>query len=259
MHKIQIVAVHGFLGSADDWVNIEKDLQTKLSKFLQQSIEIQWLKINLFNQSDDQIVADDLFSFHYLADKIRNLSDPNKVKIFIGYSLGGRIGLHLLEKYSFDFAHFIFLSTHPGLTAHDEKRHRFSHDQQWLRLLQQLTFAEFIKEWSQQPVFKNDTAMVQNSSNLNLVKLEYGLRELSLANQDNMEMHIQKNHARVSWLVGEKDFKFLQIAENLKQKKILSHYERISDSGHRILFDQPSQIASLLLSIILQLQQSPQN
>ena len=47
---------------------------------------------------------------------------------------------------------------------------------------------------------------------------------------------LQKNCNKISWVVGDKDSKFVSIAENLKQKKILESYSRIS-SGHRILFD----------------------
>ena len=49
----------------------------------------------------------------------------------------------------------MFLSTHPGLTLNEEKVTREKNDDQWLNRLQNLSFSDFLKEWGQQPVFKN--------------------------------------------------------------------------------------------------------
>ena len=252
MRKIQIVVLHGFLGSGCDWDNLEQCLEPSIKNHLNDKVS--FLKINLFSKNESQIASEDLVSFKNLARKIHQLTDPESVKIFIGYSLGGRIGLHLLEQFGHEYSQFIFLSTHPGLTISEEKKLRETNDHQWLKRLQNLSFKDFLTEWGQQPVFKNDLNLIKNESDFDLKKLEFGLRELSLAQQDNKEDVLVHNSSKIKWLVGESDSKFLEIAEKLKQKKILSDYERILHSGHRILFDNPQAISVLLYKIISQLQ-----
>lgn len=252
MRKIQIVALHGFLGSGCDWDNLAQCLELNIDNHLRDKIS--FLKINLFNKYDSQITIDDLVSFKSLSYKIHQLTDPESIKIFIGYSLGGRIGLHLLELFGHDYSHFMFLSTHPGLALNEEKMTREKNDHQWLNRLQNLNFNDFLKEWGQQPVFKNDVNFARNELDFDLKKLEFALRELSLAQQQNKEDVLMQNASKIKWLIGESDSKFLDIAEKLKQKKILSDYERIPQSGHRILFDNPQAISTLLYQIISPLQ-----
>jgi len=247
MSDIQIVAVHGFLGLGTDWDLIEKCCATKA--------QLDWLKIDLFSTGlKSNIQEADLNSFSNLALKIDSLADQNKKKIFIGYSLGGRIGLEILKEYSEHFEHFVFLSTNPGLINETEKQERLVQDLKWKDRLTKLTWPEFLEQWLQQPVFKNDQTIHRLANLFDPKKLAFGLDQLSLGQQNEMSDVIANHRHKLTWVVGDLDSKFLHIAEALKQKKILSSYERISQSGHRILFDQPNKIADLLLQIILRQQ-----
>jgi len=252
MRKIQIVALHGFLGSGQDWDSLEQCLDPNIKNHLNNKLS--FLKINLFSKNESQITSEDLVSFKNLSRKIHQLTDPESIKIFLGYSLGGRIGLHLLEQFGHEYSQFIFMSTHPGLTSTKEKSLRETNDLQWLMRLQNLNFDDFLKEWGQQPVFKNDLNLTKNESDFDLKKLEFALRELSLAQQENKEAVLKQHSSKVKWLVGDHDSKFVDIAEQLKQKKILSGYERILNSGHRIVFDNSQSVSAIIEEIILQLQ-----
>lgn len=241
MQSYNILALHGFLGAPDDWQGIEQALADKTG------LEANWIKPDLFSSSE--ISEQDLTSFAAISEKIVGLVPLQQRTVFIGYSLGARIGLHLLENYSDRFKAFIFLSAHPGLQSDAEKDLRKKNDLSWNEKLLTQPWNKFWSEWTSQPVFVADKAFSRNPDEFNLQKLSKGLTSLSLANQSSKEAVIEKHRDKVIWVIGDKDLKFSAMAEELKQKKILSGYERIFDSGHRVLFDQPSTVADIIYSI----------
>lgn len=239
MQKRYILALHGFLGRAHDWSQIQK---------LTTSHE--WITPELFNPKSP--IGDiDLISFGTLADRLINFIPQNSEPIFIGYSLGARIGLHLLERHPDRFKKFIFLSAHPGLMSATEKQARTKNDLEWKDKLATMPWADFWNEWNSQPVFQrdNDRELMRDARDVDVKKLSLGLTTLSLASQENKDHVIARHADKLIWAVGDQDQKFTSFAEDLKRKKILSGYERIFNCGHRILFDQPSAVADLIDSV----------
>lgn len=232
--KIIVFGLHGFLGQGSDFDRF-KNLWPEY---------IEFSAPNLF--SDNHY---DLSNFEICTDQLASqISAMPEKKIFIGYSLGGRIGLHFLEKYPDIFQQYIFLSTHPGFDSDVEKKQRIENDTIWAEKIKKLKWSEFLKDWNSQSVFGGTSETVRNENDYSKDQLMAAMTYLSLAKQKNMNSVIKKNKHKIKWIVGEKDLKFSELAENLKQKKILENYSRIS-SGHRILFDAD---ISELIKIILQ-------
>lgn len=239
MQNRHILALHGFLGSGKDWQKVK----TLLPYY-------QWITPDLF--SPTSAIGDiDLASFQVLADRLISFIPEKTQPLFLGYSLGARIGLHLLERHPDRFSKFIFIGAHPGLKSDAEKQARRANDLEWKDKLQTLSWNDFWNEWNSQEVFKmdNDRNLTRNVREVDFKKLELGFTNLSLANQTNKEDVIARHADKIIWVVGDKDQKFTGFAEDLKQKKILSSYERIFNSGHRVPFDQPSAVAELVAKL----------
>ncbi|MBC7457408.1 MAG: alpha/beta fold hydrolase, partial [Bdellovibrionaceae bacterium] len=110
-HQNFIYALHGFLGEYSDWMDIFKSIA-----------------------ADDHVTcpsyfSDEIFSPLILDSFIQDIENRGKLslgrrKIFVGYSLGGRIGLRLLEAQPDLFDHYIFISTHHGLSHEADKESR---------------------------------------------------------------------------------------------------------------------------------------
>lgn len=214
------MALHGFLGMGTDFDQLKKNLSSK------------FIAPDLFKGNDF-----DLSSFESIAGQlVKQTEYIQGSKIFVGYSLGGRMGLHILKLFPEAFDHYVFLSTHPGLSSENEKSERKANDLAWSQKTKNLSWSDFLSAWNSQPVFAGGSEPQRLENNFNRQQLEKAFVHLSLGQQQNMNDIIQKNKAKLSWVVGDKDSKFVSIAENLKQKKILESYSRIS-SGHRILFD----------------------
>lgn len=232
-----VVALHGFLGQGADFNRIKNNMNA------------QFITPDLFKGSEF-----DLTSFESVAAQLVKLSD-NIIgpKIFVGYSLGGRIGLHILKMFPAAFDHYVFLSTHPGLNSENEKSERQAHDLAWSKKLINLSWSDFLTAWNLQPVFSGGSEPQRPETDFNKKQLEKAFLHLSLGLQQNMNDVLQKNKSKISWIVGDKDSKFISLAEDLQQKKILESYSRIF-SGHRILFDAES---TVLQQIILKQLASP--
>lgn len=229
-----VVALHGFLGQGADFDRFKNNLNVTL------------IAPDLFKGDDF-----DLSSFESIAGQIviqvANIKGP---KIFVGYSLGGRIGLHILKLFPEAFDHYIFLSTHAGLNSEAEKTERIANDLAWSQKLKNLSWSDFLLAWNAQPVFAGGSEPQRLETDFNRNQLENAFVHLSLGQQQNMNDIIQKNSNKISWVVGDKDSKFIALAEDLTQKKILESYSRIS-SGHRILIDAaPSEIQKIILKLL---------
>lgn len=230
-----IYALHGFLGQATDWNVIKKNVST-------------------------EFIADDLFATDSpevteFEDYIEELSEyideeimDRKKKIFVGYSLGGRLGLHLLKENHEQFDHYVFLSTNPGLSEDEqsERNKRLIADMKWASLISESNWKSFIADWNKQSVFENSASEPERHYvDYDIDKLKRALVVWSVSQQEDFRDVIQDFQHKITWVVGEKDSKYFHMAEDMKQKKILLDYKKIS-SGHRLLLDQPTEISKLL-------------
>lgn len=224
-NKTLIYAIHGFLGRASDW------------DFLRPALpHAELMFVNLFDKSKT-----DFFEIPTAGKKI-----------FVGYSLGGRIGLSFLKNNHDQFDHYMFISTNPGFSdnALQERETRFVSDKQWAEKISEKNWSKFVQEWNAQEVFHNTTAEIEpKADSYDLDKLKSYLLQWSLAKQLDYRDLIRTHQNKITWVVGDRDEKFSKIAEEMKNKKILSDYERIS-SGHRVLLDNQQAVINLLSQLI---------
>ncbi len=235
-----IMALHGFLGQGTDWSQIKKSFLND------QSVDFETPQ--LFGHGSASI--SDLET--YARESIVIPPGSFQKKIFIGYSLGGRIGLALLSQKPELFDHYVFLSTNPGFRheQESERLERLDADQNWSSKISRPNWMQFLKEWNAQKVFESSKQEpVRDIENYDVNKLQDALVKWSLGRQKDYSNVIQLNNNKMTWVVGDKDQKYLDGAEDLKQKKILLDYKRIS-SGHRIWLDQPQAIVELLHQLL---------
>ncbi|OFZ31702.1 MAG: hypothetical protein A2622_03770 [Bdellovibrionales bacterium RIFCSPHIGHO2_01_FULL_40_29] len=237
MQQDLIFALHGFLGQSQDWFACQKHLQA------------QWFTPEMFNKTSPPIKSYEVYVDELIA-RYKPDGDMARKKVFIGYSLGGRLGLYILRKYSWLFDHFIFISTHPGLSSFDLRQDRQKSDAVWADLVKNEPWESFLKKWNSQTVFlKTSLEPARYEKDFDMIKLSESLKLWSLGTQDEMHEFILKHQNKVSWIVGSEDPKFIGIAEELKTKKILLEYSRIH-SGHRVIFDNPKELTDVIKNII---------
>lgn len=231
-----VYALHGFLGQAHDWEAVQALVPS-----------LKFKSENLFAKSPTTLLSFEVQA-EKLVHKIENEFSPAQKKIFLGYSMGGRLGLYILKLKPDLFDHYIFLSTNPGWPdeALAEREARLQNDIQWSNKISEANWESFLKEWNSQAVLSGPgVELSRELAAYDLIKLKWALTEWSLAKQKYMGSVIAQYQHKITWVVGELDSKYMALAEALKKQKALSDYERAS-CGHRIYLDQPQFVAQIL-------------
>lgn len=236
-----VYALHGFLGSAQDWQTIAQGLTEDVafyaeSLFTPASAPIQNLEVTTDG----------------LSERVRErFAGASSKKVFLGYSLGGRLGLHLLKHRPDLFDHYIFLSTNPGLpdAAVADRKQRLEHDRQWAQKLTQPNWQEFLAAWNAQSVFSGSGQEPRRSiSDYDLEKLQQALVLWSLAKQSDMSEVICQQQKRITWCVGKHDHKYVQLAQNMRDKGYVDNFLEL-EGGHRLWLDAPEAVTRIIQNI----------
>lgn len=214
LNTYHIHALHGFLGQPYDWPTT-------------------------FNQ--DQFHAYQLFAdFPILPftqwaeafnEKVRNNHANN---IFMGYSLGGRLGLHAVLNNPKMWKAAIFISTHPGLKTEEERKNRTTSDDHWAKRFENDPWEQLMQDWNAQDVFKHDPPIFRKESENNRQDLSKALKKWSLGNQEDMRAKIAALEMPILWIVGEKDLKFISLGHELTFRHTQSQLCIVPETGHRL-------------------------
>lgn len=245
VEKVNIICLHGFLGKSSDW-----DLIHSYFVVSPLASRIEWWSVDYMNQPELNSTKSFLSWTEAFNRKVLK-KFPDGRRVLVGYSLGGRLALHALAAKSNIYDAAIFLSTNPGILREREKQERLQADQQWAQKFAALPWPELLGEWNAQSVFKGGALEPQREEGFyDRTLLSSALVEWSLAKQEDFRERITKNSEKILWLSGEKDIKFLSLAMELKKRAPGLSAEVVAKSSHRLIFDNPSEVAQLMIQFL---------
>ncbi len=228
---------HGFLGTKEDFLPMMKDLS---SDFFCVSIDLPG--------HGDSPWKEDIFSS--LIQTVRSFS--SEAHFFIGYSLGGRILLHLKEKYPSLFPYAAILSSHPGLSIQKRKTERKQEEEKWIEKLRSSKIEDFVDAWYQAPLFASFRKSPHFSTTLErrykqnplfLIKM---LEKMSLAKQT---FPSRKTLSSSYFLFGDEDTKYASLYSTLPS---YVRVESLSHTGHALHLERPSECAEKIKTWIFE-------
>lgn len=170
--------------------------------------------------------------------------------VLIGYSMGGRLALHCLEKAPNLFEAVIFISTHPGLTSVSEKKQRLLSDKKWAQCFMYDPWDLLMKKWNQQAVFQQ-TFHERSEKNHIRKNLHDALIGFSLGYQKDFRHLLSSVETKIYWLVGEKDQKFSELSKTLAFKHRSSQIVNVKEAGHRLHLEAPFFLTKFLNKVML--------
>lgn len=155
---------------------------------------------------------------------------PLEGDVLLGYSMGGRLALQLLERQR--FAKAIIVSA--GLNAPDDARR--VRDEEWARRFEGEEWAAVMRDWNAQPVFGGHS-LLRNENDYDRRELARQLREWSPAVLP--PPRLEAIETPLLWIAGERDLKYVEIARAAVAR--LPHAELwiCPDAGHRVPWEQP--------------------
>ncbi|HWU42519.1 MAG TPA: alpha/beta fold hydrolase, partial [Bdellovibrio sp.] len=183
----------------------------------------------------------------------------NDKNILIGYSLGGRLALHALEQKPTLWSEAVLVSANTGFNdsieglpeGSDERRKRWINDTYWAEQFNTSSWETLLRNWNAQPIFGGgDEEPVRLEKDYSRDSLGLALAQWSLAQQKNMRLVLKQNSGRISWVVGERDEKMMNLLQDLLGDVPQLKFEIISDSSHRVLFDKPQELAKIINELV---------
>lgn len=235
-----IHALHGFLGQSSDWsdLGILNERLTALNLFADFPI----LSFNDWAKTFNQ--------------QVREKAQESRGNILMGYSLGGRLGLHVVLEDPKLWKAAIFISTHPGLKSQDERQLRISADEAWAKRFENEAWDPLMQAWNSQGVFNHDSfSFKREEKDYNRRVLSQALKTWSLGKQEDLSEHLNALEIPVLWMVGADDAKFLQKAKELTFKNTRSKLCVVPEAGHRLPWQQTETFLLNLTKFIQSLEQ----
>jgi 2-succinyl-6-hydroxy-2,4-cyclohexadiene-1-carboxylate synthase len=171
-----------------------------------------------------------------------------------GYSLGGRLALGILARYPERFRHALIVSAHPGLATDEERNARREGDARWVELLRERGLEDFVDAWQALPLWASqrdltdDVKRAQRAQRLRHEPegLAQSLSRHGLSEMPNLRPLLAHVRTPVELLVGERDPKFVTLAQELSVIIPGVRLHQLESAGHNLLLERPAFCKSLL-------------
>jgi 2-succinyl-6-hydroxy-2,4-cyclohexadiene-1-carboxylate synthase len=248
-----VVLLHGFTGSAESW--------RAHSAVLGQTFTTLAVELLGHGASDspadparfgmDQCAADLIAIFDHLGLARVNL---------LGYSMGGRVALHVAVAHPGLVATLILESASPGLAGLDERRARVASDEALANSIEQQGLEAFVDSWSRLPLFASQAALpeavradlrAQRLRN-NPRGLANSLRGLGTGVTPPLWDRLQDVRCPTLVIAGALDTKYVAIAQAMAAGLAASRLAIVPEAGHAAHLEQPEAFDRLVLEFLVE-------
>ena len=221
-----VVFLHGLLGSQEDWQGVLALLQN-FPQFRPLTIDLP------FHGKSKKIACQDFADLRTQLHQTLTTLLSDTPFFLVGYSLGGRVALdYTFHAQNPHLLGTILEGTNIGLKTEAECQDRWQNDQCWANRFRTEPITQVLNDWYQQPIFAHLDAYKrsiliekrQHNSGKNIAQM---LESTSLAKQQDYADLLKLREKNITFLSGEKDQKFRQLAEENQ----LPH-RFINNAGH---------------------------
>jgi 2-succinyl-6-hydroxy-2,4-cyclohexadiene-1-carboxylate synthase len=168
---------------------------------------------------------------------------------YVGYSLGGRVCLHLALMYPHVVERLVLVGASPGIVDDEERSARRDADDQLAVHLSEVGLERFLDEWTRQPLFSGlELTEDERQDRLRntAAGLASSLRLCGTGTQVSLWERLVELNMDVLALAGDRDTKFASMAERIAQTAPNATFDLIHDAGHAAHLQQPAQVITRL-------------
>ncbi len=163
-----------------------------------------------------------------------------KGRALLGYSLGGRLALHALLEKDHPWQAAVLVSAHPGLETEPTRAARRITDTEWASHALTGNWQNFLTAWEAQAVFGNRPMrepLASGSLVMRRREMARSFVDWSLGTQQPLWDRLAEISIPVLWIAGEKDPKFLALAERAVSLMPNATLATAAAAGHRVPWD----------------------
>lgn len=241
-----LLLLHGFTGSSVTWAphcEVWREFTT--------------IAVDLLGHGHSDCPADpNRYDMEHCIEDLLALLDYLGVQrtAVLGYSLGGRIALHLALRAPERLWALIVESASPGIADADEREARRKSDATLAAAIERDGITAFVDYWQTLSLFASQTRLPvsaceelrrQRLSNSPL-GLANSLRGLGAGMPEPVLQRLEKVQVPVLLLAGALDTKYAEFAHQMAAVLPYGKVEIIPDSGHAIHLEQPVLFADLV-------------
>ncbi|MNX26811.1 2-succinyl-6-hydroxy-2,4-cyclohexadiene-1-carboxylate synthase [compost metagenome] len=238
-----MLLLHGFTGSGRNWEELSKKLPG-------------W-----------RILAPDLpghggtdaptGTMPEVAKDLAALLDAEGVEqaLVVGYSMGGRLALHLAATAPERVRGLVVIGATPGMSDADARAARVEADEALAKQIE-MDYEGFVRDWEANPLFATQRAMASESQDrIRAIRrshapkaLAAALRLMGTGAQPPLHERLSAFELPILWVVGEYDAKFRAIAQDVQPLMPAARFAVLPYAGHAVYLERPSAFKTLLLS-----------
>lgn len=175
--------------------------------------------------------------------------------LVVGYSMGGRLALHLAATAPERVRGLVVVGATPGMRDADARQARVEADEVLAQRIE-TDYESFVRDWEANPLFATQLAMAPESKErIRAIRrshapkaLAAALRLMGTGAQPPLHERLGGFTMPVLWVVGEYDAKFRAIAQDVQPLMPAARFAVLPYAGHAVYLERPSAFKTLLLS-----------
>jgi 2-succinyl-6-hydroxy-2,4-cyclohexadiene-1-carboxylate synthase len=170
-----------------------------------------------------------------------------------GYSMGGRIALHLALADQGRVERLALIGASPGIAHERERAQRRADDERLAGEIERQDIEEFATRWAQTPVLaglNEEQAASAYEDRLRSTPrgLARSLRGLGTAALPPLWARLAELEMPVKLVVGERDTKFIEVADQMALVIKDAEVIVVPGAGHAVHLEAPEQVAEIIAS-----------
>jgi 2-succinyl-6-hydroxy-2,4-cyclohexadiene-1-carboxylate synthase len=171
----------------------------------------------------------------------------------LGYSMGGRLAMHLALAHPGRVGRLVLESASPGIASSEERAARMRHDESLAQMLERQGIAAFVDRWERLPLFAGQARLPdttretvrQQRLSSNPVGLAGSLRGFGAGVPAPLFDRLQDLPPALV-IAGELDEKYGALARRMAESLRNATVAIVPDAGHTVHLERPDEFARLV-------------
>lgn len=235
-----LVLLHGFSGTHRAWDGVVERLQRE---------RYRPLALDLPGHGER---ACDRWPISF-EDCVRSVLDAGPERFALcGYSLGGRVALHVALAAPERISRLVLIGANPGIEDQAERAARLASDERVAQRLEAEPFEQWIESWRTQPLFAEDPAEAGELARADQrrnepLALAAVMRGLSAGAMAPLWERLGELSMPLLYIAGTRDEKFLAIGRRVTDAVPAARL-LVLEGGHGLPLERPDEVAAALSS-----------